>query len=141
MVKKELKLAYILAIVFLLVGVICYAVPGESPEQPLRFMFKSVAGRVLFDHQTHTGASGYGISCQDCHHHPEEDPDTRGCGSCHTTLAEGEMAPGACFDCHESEEIEDSETTKRADAFHAQCINCHKEYEAGPVECSGCHIL
>lgn len=140
MVKKELKLAYVLAIALLAAGVICYSVPAKAPEQPLRLMFQSVAGRVLFDHQTHLSESGYGISCQDCHHHPEE-TDTRGCGACHSVPPEGEMAPGACFDCHESEELEDSETTKRADAFHAQCIQCHQEYEAGPVECSGCHIL
>jgi hypothetical protein len=29
----------------------------------------------------------------------------------------------------------------RADAFHLQCVNCHKDFEAGPAECTGCHAL
>lgn len=141
MVKKELKLAYVLAIALIVVGAVCYSVPARAPEQPLRMMFQSVAGRVLFDHQTHLGEAGYGISCQDCHHHPADGTDTRGCGVCHSLPPEGEVAPAACFDCHEADVIEKSKTTKRADAIHAQCINCHKEFDAGPVECSGCHIL
>jgi hypothetical protein len=28
-----------------------------------------------------------------------------------------------------------------ADAAHGQCINCHEDYESGPVDCSGCHVL
>lgn len=144
MVKRELKLAYVLAFALLVVGVICYSVPAKAPEQPLRVMFHSVAGRVFFDHQTHLGEGGYGISCQDCHHHPAGGSDTRGCGVCHVLTPEGEEStPSACLDCHEADadEIKESKMTKRADAFHAQCINCHKEYDAGPVECSGCHIL
>jgi hypothetical protein len=27
------------------------------------------------------------------------------------------------------------------DAFHDQCIQCHREFEAGPEECSQCHVL
>jgi hypothetical protein len=141
MVKRELKLAYALAIALLVVGVVCFSVPAKVPDQPLRVMFQSVAGRVLFDHRTHLGEGGYGISCQECHHHPSEGTDTRGCGVCHQLPLEGKIAPGACFDCHEAEDMADSKITKRADAFHAQCIKCHKENDAGPVECSGCHIL
>ena len=29
----------------------------------------------------------------------------------------------------------------RSDAFHGQCKGCHEEEEAGPVECSACHVL
>jgi hypothetical protein len=29
----------------------------------------------------------------------------------------------------------------RGDAFHGQCIQCHQEFEAGPEDCSGCHVL
>lgn len=138
--KKELKLAYVLAIALLVVGVICYTVPAKMPELPLRLMYQSVAGRVLFDHQTHLGASGYSISCRDCHHHPEDGSDTSGCGACHSMPAEGKIAPEACFACHEAEELEESKMSKRADAFHAQCVQCHKEYGSGPLECAGCHI-
>ena len=142
--KKELQLAYALAVILLVVGAVSYAYyPVEEPEQPLRVMYKSVAGKVLFDHQTHLAESGYGISCLDCHHHPqdEESPDLRACGDCHHPPTEDEPVPVACMDCHDSDEVEDSEMGKSADAFHEQCMGCHNEYEAGPVDCSGCHVL
>jgi hypothetical protein len=140
--KKELQFAFALAFTLLVVGVFSYAAsPAKAPEQPLRIMFKSVAGKVFFDHNTHFAAEGYGISCEDCHHHPEDGSDARACRVCHQTPAEGDAVPGACLDCHESDEIEDSEMSKSADALHAQCIACHKEYEAGPVDCATCHAL
>ncbi|MBW2366703.1 MAG: cytochrome c3 family protein [Deltaproteobacteria bacterium] len=140
--RKELKLAYALAVILLVVGTFSYAAfPAKAPEQPIRLMFKSVAGKVMFDHQTHLTDGGYGISCQDCHHHPQEEPDLRSCSECHQIPADGEMVPTACLDCHESDELEDSQMSKRADALHGQCIDCHKEYDAGPVECAQCHVL
>jgi hypothetical protein len=141
--KKELQLAYGLIIVLFIVGVLSYAAFSvKTPDQPVRLMFKSVAGRVLFDHKTHTDDSGYGISCKDCHHHPEEDEtDFRACGDCHSALPEGETFPEACTDCHGLDEIEGTEMMKKADAFHSQCIDCHKDNEAGPEECASCHVL
>lgn len=140
MVNKELKMAYALAIALLVVGVICYLLPAKVPAKPLRIMYRTVAGRVLFNHQVHLGAFGYGLSCADCHHHPEDGSDTNGCGACHRIPAEGKTTPDACLECHDPDEIEGIEMSKRSDAFHTQCAQCHKEYEAGPVECSGCHI-
>lgn len=140
--KKEPKLAYILAIVLLALGVLSYsAFSAKTPENPIRIMFKSAAGNVLFDHKTHLAASGYGLACTDCHHHPEEEADLRACGDCHRHPEKEEKVPQSCLDCHELDEIEDTEMLKRADAFHMQCINCHKEIEAGPEECRSCHVM
>lgn len=139
--KKELQFAYALAVTLLVVGIFSYAAfPAKAPDQPLRVMFKTVAGKVFFDHKTHHGAEGYGIACSDCHHHPADEPDTRACRQCHQASAEGQV-PESCLDCHESDEIEDTQMSKSADALHAQCIACHKEYEAGPVDCAACHAL
>nr|MBL0699426.1 cytochrome C [Desulfobacterales bacterium] len=53
--KKELLLALILTLVLLVVGVISYAAfPAKAPDQPVRLMFKGVAGKVLFTHKMHT---------------------------------------------------------------------------------------
>ena len=126
--KKELQLAYGLAIVLFVVGVVSYAYTAFSakpPDEPVRIMFNSVAGKVLFSHKMHTAASGYGVACLDCHQIPAE---------------EGAVLE-SCLDCHEKEDIEDTEITKKGDAFHIQCINCHQDIEAGPVECSECHVL
>ena len=153
--QKELKLAYGLIIVLLLVGFLSYAAfPAKTPEEPIRKMYKTVAGKVLFDHKTHTSEAGYGLACMDCHHHREE-PDEeaepgdeaepyQSCRYCHQVPAEGETLPKTCNDCHEPDEIEDTEEVlKSADAFHAQCEGCHQEFEVGPAEerCSWCHVM
>ena len=125
--NKEQLFAYILAAVLLVVGVVSYAAfPPKTPEQPIRIMFQSIAGQVLFDMKTHTSDSGYGLSCRDCHH----------------TLVEGQTDAGSCLECHEFES-DDPEVPKRADAFHRQCSKCHQEFEAGPIEkeCNACHVL
>ncbi len=126
--KLQLKLAYGLAIYLLFVGVLCYAAfPAKTPAEPVRLMFDVTAGKVLFDHKTHSADNGYGISCGDCHH----------------TLSEDEYADaGSCTECHDPDEG-DEETPKRADAFHQQCTGCHEGYGAGPLEkeCSACHVM
>ena len=143
--KKELQLAYGLAIVLFVAGVLSYAYTAFSakpPAEPVRIMFKSVAGNVLFSHKIHTADSGYAVSCFDCHHHPAEDEASqRACGDCHQKPVEAGVFPESCADCHEKDEIEDSEITKKGDAFHVQCIACHQEVGAGPLECSECHVL
>ena len=124
--KKELKLAYGVAVCLLIIGAISYAAfPLQAPQEPLRLMFNVAAGNVLYNHKIHTVDEGYGLSCGDCHH----------------TLAEDEYADAqSCSECHDPYEG-DEEVPKRADAFHLQCINCHKDFGAGPTECTGCHAL
>jgi len=103
--QKELKLAYSLAIILLVVGVISYATaPAKTPDEPVRMMFKVVAGNVLFDHKTHTVETGYGLACIDCHHHRAEDEEEEpflACGYCHQIPKEGEALPQSCVECHE----------------------------------------
>jgi Class III cytochrome C family len=126
--KKELKLAYGLAVFFLVIGVITYAAfPLKAPDEPLRLMFKTTAGNVLFDHYTHTSEFGYGLSCRDCHHE---------------LLGEEGEQPQPCGECHDPTEG-DEEMPKRADAFHKQCTGCHADFDAGPKEkeCALCHVL
>jgi hypothetical protein len=129
--KKQLLFAYGLAIHLLLVGIVCYAAfPTQAPEEPIRIMYHTNAGKVLFDHYTHSDPSGYGASCYDCHHHPGDDD---------------ESSLVACGECHDEDEIEGSEVPGRTDAFHQQCIECHEAFEAGPQSgsenCSACHVL
>ncbi len=121
-VKTERIVAYGLAIVFFLVGIVCYAAfPVKTPEEPIRIMFKSTAGNILFDHKVHASESGYGIGCTDCHHALEDEGET----------------PTACGECHE---VDSEDPVKRSDAFHTQCQGCHEDEGAGPVDCSACHV-
>ena len=88
--EKDNRFASTMAIIFLVVGVICYAYTASTAkplEEPVRVMFKAPAGPVLFNHKTHTEAGDYGISCEMCHHKhygaEEEDVNIKACGSCH----------------------------------------------------------
>jgi hypothetical protein len=139
---KELRTAYGLALILLVVGIVCYAAtPLSPPKTPLRMVFPTVAGSVWFDHQTHTSATGYGLACGDCHHHPQDADDTRACGSCHAAPAQAEAVKGVCIECHDEDEIDLDALPGRGDAFHQQCIRCHKEFQAGPAECAACHVI
>jgi hypothetical protein len=141
--KKELQLAYGIGIVFLVIGILSYAAfSAKPPEEPVRIMFKVTAGKVLFTHKTHAAEGGYGIDCFTCHHHPEgDDAALRACGDCHSPSEERKTASASCRECHDEGELDSEETPKRADAFHDQCTGCHKEKDAGPKECSECHVL
>ena len=143
--RKDLQLATALAIVLFVVGVVSYAYTAFSakpPEEPVRIMFKSVAGKVLFGHKIHTTDAGYGIACFDCHHHPpEDDTALQACGNCHNLPAEPGTLPESCLECHDAGEIEGTEVPNTGDAFHSQCIGCHNEIESGPRDCNDCHVL
>ena len=67
-------------------------------------------GAVTFNHKLHSEAA----TCKDCHHMGEV---TQKCSSCHT--AEASM--------------------NSKDAYHKNCIDCHKEKEQGPTGCMECH--
>ncbi|MFZ3045412.1 MAG: cytochrome c3 family protein [Desulfatirhabdiaceae bacterium] len=138
--KKHLQIAYSMTAILLVIGLFSYAAfSAKKPDQPIRIMYKGVAGSVLFDHKAHAADRGYGLSCNDCHHHPPgQDSDFLACSACHK--AEGDTAkPESCKDCHDPSEYEDYEMVTKTNAFHAQCIECHQQIGAGPVECAACH--
>jgi hypothetical protein len=135
-----------LAIILLVIGIASYVYAAwgpDEPEEPIRVMFKNIAGNVIFDHETHKSDAGYGVACLDCHHHPMEDElDTRVCRECHQTPTEEEPFATACMDCHDEDEIEDTEMISNKDAIHDRCTDCHLDYEAGPLkdDCYSCHF-
>lgn len=145
--KKHRTLMYGVAAVLLVIAIACYAAfPVKAPEQPIRLMYHTTAGKVLFDHKTHADARGYGLSCFDCHHHPmDDDMALVACGQCHPTDPQEGVVPEYCLECHDASEVEDAEYPKRSDAFHQQCIDCHEQFGKGPQRgsenCSQCHVL
>ena len=143
--KQKMKVVFCLMVYLLVVGVLCYAAfPVSAPEEPMRIMYKVTAGKVLFDHYSHTSESAYGLSCWDCHHHIlDDDAALIACGECHATNEDTTQPLEICSDCHEPDEFEDWQTMKRSDAFHKQCSECHQAFEAGPIdsECESCHIM
>ena len=120
--EKERIIAYCLAAISLVVGIVCYtAFARTEPEEPVRILFKNAGGNVLFDHKEHLSESGYGLACDDCHHDLEE---------------EG-ARPDACGECHTGES---DEAPKRSEVLHVQCKECHSD-GGGPVDCAACHAM
>jgi hypothetical protein len=116
--KAEQVFAFGLLIACLVIGVVCFAaLAPEKPEEPVRIMLKSTAGKILLDHKAH--ANEYDAACDDCHH--EEQDESMSCS--------GE-------DCHNAES-----DPSRGNAFHMNCIGCHEEAGAGPTECAACHVM
>lgn len=139
--KKHRKIMYGVAIHLLLISVICYAAfPVTAPDEPIRLMYQTNVGNVIFDHQTHAADTGFGLDCFDCHHHGEdEDLSIVACGQCHPVEPNEGQVPEYCLECHDSAEIEDAEDTpyteyaKRSKAIHRQCTQCHLEFGKGPL--------
>jgi hypothetical protein len=145
--KKHRMILFAVAIQLLIVAIVCYAAfPMTAPEKPIRLVYYTTAGKVLFDHQAHASIKGYGLACADCHHmHGKKEIQPVSCGLCHPPLPADNRFPESCMDCHKNvSEFKDTDIMKRTDAFHAQCIGCHEQFgkgpQSGPEECSKCHV-
>ena len=107
--KKELKLAYGMAVCLLLIGVISYAAfPLKAPEEPLRLMYTVAAGNVLFDHKILDGESDIAQACGECHDPEEGDEEVP---------KRGDAFHQQCAGCHEDYE---------AGPVEKECTLCHK---------------
>ncbi len=145
--KKHRTVAYAVAVHLLLIAIVCYAAfPVTQPEHPVRLVYWTNAGKVLFNHELHTSDAGYGLSCFDCHHHPPDDDQAlMACSRCHPQKVKDDATPETCLDCHEADEIEGTELPNKSDAFHGQCTGCHEQFGKGPPSgsenCSKCHVM
>ncbi|MFW5490110.1 MAG: cytochrome c3 family protein [Desulfovibrio sp.] len=137
---------------------------GSSADIPPRILLDNGGGRVIFTHAAH--AEDYGAECADCHHEDAGDPaHPVACGTCHPKEFDAQFAAehryafpsnDYCLRCHSEqpdinaapgsmpdEDKPDMESIPtRMDAFHAQCMGCHRDMGAGPYqdnECSSCH--
>ncbi len=73
---------------------------------------------VIFSHSNHVD---YADDCETCHHHSSKVEAAPPCRGCHGFTTGDLRFPGL------------------KGAYHRQCMNCHREMEAGPLECEGCH--
>lgn len=78
---------------------------------------------VAFSHPLHTEKAK--VDCVVCHH-KDKNP--------------GE--PGGCMPCHDRNDVKDGAPPIK-DAYHKNCIDCHKESVAkkvnAPTKCNECH--
>lgn len=117
-------------------------------------------GLVAFAHKKHN--EEYKINCGECHHDANGKPlsnlkmgdDVKGCIECHKEP--GEMPGSLKKEMKENKaskkEIDAKKMEYKAEAMHANCVDCHKSYnktnglkkndpKAAPEKspCSGCH--
>ena len=125
-VRKERIVAYFIGVILLVIGIVSYAAfPERPPEEPIRILLPSSAGKVLFNMKKHTAEDGYGYECTDCHHDIEDPEET----------------PEACKECHLKNKEDSEAEINTEEAFHTECINCHEEDGTAPVECDQCHYM
>jgi len=115
--------------------------------------FENEKGLVVFAHQKHT--TEYKAGCGECHHDADgkpladltEDSPVKMCIECHKKPGE---VPKEVKKEWKAKKIKKAERDKLeleylAEAFHANCISCHKDYnkknktKAAPATCTKCH--
>lgn len=115
--------------------------------------FDNEKGTVEFTHKKHHDE--YGAACGECHHDDKGKPqaelkvgdDVKSCKDCHSKPGE---VPKDVKKEWKDKKLKKEETSKleleyTAEAFHANCITCHKDYnkkkntKAAPTTCTKCH--
>lgn len=95
----------------------CHLSRNEPESVELGHLAKKYAP-VEFDHSSHSEALKF---CTDCHHRNTKFEKIQACRVCH----------------HPSPEADNGMALE--EAYHRQCIDCHKKMDEGPQECSDCH--
>lgn len=88
-----------------------------------------------FPHKKHV--TEFQVSCKECHHlyenggnaWKEGDPVAK-CESCHTSPKTGKALKDA---------PPEEQKLSLYNAFHRNCLTCHKEKAKGPTKCTDCH--
>jgi len=148
----------VVAVALCAVAMIGYSQPPKAQEVPPRVLLDNNGGRVIFTHAAH--AQDYGYECADCHHDGVEGARPLPCGSCHPAAfdenfkanhAKAFPSRDYCGRCHDTDPVpgmpaedrpDPDMLLTRSDAFHGQCMGCHKGLDAGPYgedSCATCH--
>jgi hypothetical protein len=104
------------------VGLVIGSYAAEEKAGPDTVKLESLAGAyepVTFSHDMHSLVAE---DCAVCHHRSPAG-QTPGCGKCHRASLESKK----------------SGVPALKDAYHGQCIGCHKEMDMGPTGCTQCH--
>ncbi len=123
--NKTFKIAVVTALIVLFAAVLFQLVYAQKkPPEPL--VLKLEGGKfppVTFSHSVHTEKTK--VDCAVCHH-KDKDP----------------KQPGSCMPCHDRTDVKNGAPPIK-DAYHKNCIECHKESLAknvnAPTKCNECH--
>jgi hypothetical protein len=123
-----LFISTLLFLASLLGGVVSHAQKkvDEGPEVITLEDYAVTEEAVTFTHKNHGKTGEVGADCMTCHH-----------------TSNKFETPGKCSECHKAKEEE--EVLSHHQAFHVQCIGCHKEEIVAGVEalnltCESCHV-
>jgi len=120
--RFEKIFAIILIVGLVVVGVVGYSI--KTTGSPIRVLFKTKGGMVIFDHREHKGE--YDIKCSSCHHEADsEDSNIEwNCRSCHSIGMENYLI------------CEDNPPHK---CIGSNCIDCHTKNGIDTTDCKACH--
>lgn len=122
------QVALLLLVVSLIVGVVAFYhhEAKAPPEEPIRVVYESKGGLVVFDHAEHTARMD--DDCMACHHYDGDDDEKENCVDCH---ADNDIPIMHAY--HEKgEDFLDDDT-------YQSCMSCHEENGQDPKNCRGCH--
>lgn len=88
---------------------------------------KPKRGPVMFSHKAHH--EDYTIKCAACHHDYDEGENQ---------WKEGDDV-NACTDCHTEPYKTVGKMLSLHQAFHRNCVKCHKATDSAPKACADCH--
>jgi hypothetical protein len=95
----------------------------EQKADPIRVVFITKGGPVVFDHLEHASPEGYELECESCHHNYSAEEENE------------DSAIMNCRECHYSKKLttvcEDADVHKRC--IGENCMQCHEE------NCEFCH--
>lgn len=121
-IKKFAPLLFIF--IFGIIGIIGYTT--ESSSLPIRVLFKTKGGDVIFQHEAHS--SDYQCcKCQDCHHNIQN-LRSRADWKCRTCHHAGGEYENICED-----------RMPHPQCVGAQCVQCHTRVGMDPKDCAFCH--
>ena len=106
------------------IGIFCFQSAHSQDDKFLlnhQELGKHQRPLVEFDHKLHSK-----FDCTRCHHDFDKFKNNRG----------GDGQP--CDSCHKA--VASRGIPSLEDAFHQQCIGCHKAMKKGPVMCGECHV-
>ena len=81
---------------------------------------------AVFDHDAHNEKAKL-ENCAVCHHDAKDGK----------IVPEGSSEGTPCADCHAKAA---TKGTYLVNAYHRQCMDCHKTSGKGPTSCGGCHV-
>ncbi len=148
MPSKKYLIITLVTSLLLAVSVIGYLMPQDSDETPMRILFDSNGGQVVFSHIKHI--DDYGEDCVRCHHKEEGTTTPLPCGSCHAAKFDQAFAENHssnfdgeyCAKCHHPAPAGlRFDHDQHDDPSGGDCQTCHHgpDIEPEPQACSDCH--